>query len=58
MCVLKFVFSYVYILVSERTVLEGGSGGPPPEKNSVIFIQNGAILDNTNGYKCLDIMPK
>ena len=24
----------------------------------IIFIQNGAILDNTNGYKCLDIMPQ
>ena len=57
-CVLKFVFINVYIIVSERTVLEGGSRGHPPAKNLVIFIQNGAILDNTNWYKCLVIMPQ
>ena len=59
-CVLEFVFINVYIIVSERTVLErgGGSGGLPPEIFLVIFIQNGAILDNTNEYKCLDNMPQ
>ena len=24
----------------------------------VIFVQNGAILGNTNGYTCLDTMPQ
>ena len=57
-CVLKFVFINVFIIVSEKTVLEGGVWGPPPENFLVIFIQNGAILDNTYGYICLDIMPQ
>ena len=56
-CVLKFVFINVYIIVSDKTVHEGGSG-VIPQKKIVIFIQNGASLDNTNGYKCLDIMPQ
>ena len=30
-------------------------GGPPPENFLVIFMQNGAILSNTNGYMRLDI---
>ena len=53
-------YQCLYIIVSERTVLEGGSGGPPPEKDLVIFMQNGAIFDNTctYGYICLDIMPQ
>ena len=28
---IEFYFINVYIIVSERTVLEGGSRGPPPE---------------------------
>ena len=32
--------------------------GPLPELFFVIFIQNGAILGNSNGYTCLDIMPQ
>ena len=37
-------------------MVEGGSGGLPPEHFLVIFIQNGAILGNINGYMWLDIM--
>ena len=33
-------------------MIEGWSGGPPPEKSLVIFIQNVAILGNINGYMC------
>ena len=39
-------------------MIEVGFRGPPPEKLLVIFMQNGAILGNTNGYICLDIMAK
>ena len=28
----------------------GGSRGPPPELVAAVFIQNGAILCNTDGY--------
>ena len=49
---------YECVIVSETTVLEGGSGCPPPEKTLVIFVRNGGILGNTNGYICLDIMPR
>ena len=35
-----------------------GSGGPPKEFFLVIFIQNGAILGNSNKYVCLDTMPQ
>ena len=48
----------IYIIVSKRIVIEGGYWGPPPELFLVIFIQNGAILGNSNGYTCLDIMPQ
>ena len=47
----------IYIIISKRIVIEGGMG-PPPELFLVIFIQNGAILANSNGYTCLDIMPQ
>ena len=57
-CELKFVFINVYIIVSERTVLEGGSGGPPRIFFLVIFVRKDVILGNTNGYICLDIMPQ
>ena len=47
-----------YKIVSERIVLEGGSGGPPLEKNLVIYVRNCAILGNTNWYIYLDTMPQ
>ena len=47
----------IYIVVSKRIVIvKRGYWGPPPELFLVIFIQNGAILGNSNGYTCLDIM--
>ena len=45
----------IYIIISIRIVIDGG---PPPELFLVIFIQNAAILGNSNGYTCLDIMPQ
>ena len=48
-CVLKVVFINVYIIVSERTVFEGGSGGPLPDFFLIIFIQNGAIYATIRG---------
>ena len=36
-------------------MLEGGSG-VLPQKKFVIFVRNVAILGNTNGYICLDII--
>ena len=38
-------------------LLKGGLGSLS-NKFLVIFIQNGAILGNSNGYICLDIMPQ
>ena len=35
-----------------------GAWGSSPRKKLVIFVQNGGILGNTNGYICLDIMPQ
>ena len=49
----------IYIIVSKRIVIEGGIGVLPQNYFfSKIFIQNGAILGNSNGYTCLDIMPQ
>ena len=45
------------VIVCKIIVIEWGSS---PRKILVIFVQNGAILGNTNGYSymCLDIMPQ
>ena len=48
----------IYIIVSKRIVIEGDMGVLPQKFFLVIFIQNGAILGNSNGYTCLDIMPQ
>ena len=40
----------IYIIVSKRIVIEGGMGSSPRIIFLVIFIQNGAILGNSNGY--------
>ena len=39
----------MWIIVSKRVVFEGGSRGPP-ERFLAVFIQNGAILCNNDGY--------
>ena len=46
----------IYIIAYKRIFIEGGIG--VLELFLVIFIQNGAILGNSNGYTCLDIMPQ
>ena len=46
-----------YIIVCKRIVIEG-SLGELPRNFLAIFIQNGAILSNSKGYICLDIMPQ
>ena len=38
------------IIESKRVVFEGGSRGPPPQLFLAVFIQNGAILCNNDGY--------
>ena len=43
------------ILVCKTIVIEEGVWGSSPRKFKVIFIQNGAILGNTNGYISLNI---
>ena len=47
----------IYITESKRIVIEGGMGFFLQNFFS-IFIQNGAILGNSNGYTCLDIIPQ
>ena len=47
------IFSvFMCIIGSKRVVFEGGGGlgGPPPELFLALFIQNGAILCNNDGY--------
>ena len=53
-----YVHVHIYIIVSKRIVIEGGFGVLPQNYFLVIFIQNGAVLGNSNGYTCLDIMPQ
>ena len=52
--VLILIFSvFMCIIGSKRVVFEGGGGGsrgPPPELFLAVFIQNGAILCNNDGY--------
>ena len=49
---------YIYIIVSKEFLLKWVWGTSPRSIFLVIFIQNGAILGNSNGYTCLDIMPQ
>ena len=44
------------IIGSKRVLFEGRSRGPPPELFLAVFIQNGAILCNNDGYIYQDIM--
>ena len=52
-----YVHVHIYYSIYKNCYWRG-YGGPPPELFLVIFIQNGAILGNSNGYTCLDIMPQ
>ena len=50
------MFEFHFIINMYTLTLKGVC--PPPPKILVIFIQNCAILGNSNGYIFLDIMPQ